>query len=139
MKLFKKLDHNLLTAIIMTGVGVLGFLASCFLISTDLQDIPFGFLLAGGVIAGVHMLSFGLNMIDRRRATATFTIMAMFLRLVILFVALIFIALMNYKWNMRLFNMFVFVGMYTLGIIVLALTFIFDKDGRGTDEQSSGS
>ena len=135
MKLFKKLDHNLQTAIILAGVGVLGFLASCFLISTELQDIPFGFLLAGGVLSAVHMLSFAFNMIDRRRATATFTIMSMFIRLAILFVALIFIALMNYKWNIKLFNMFVFVGMYTLGIVVLALTFIFDKDGRETNAE----
>ena len=140
MKLFKKLDHNLLTAIIMVGVGVLGFLASCFLISTNLQDIPFGFLLAGGVLGAVHMLSFGLNEFDRRRASATFTIMAMFLRLVILLITLILIALMNYRWNIRLFNMFVFVGMYTLGIIVLSLTFIFDRDGRGSNvEQGSSS
>ncbi len=139
MKLFKKLDHNLLTAIILVGVGVLGFLASCFLISTDLQDIPFGFLLAGGVLGAVHALSFGLNEIDRRRGAATFTIMAMFLRMMILLITLILIALMNYRWNIKLFNMFVFVGMYTLGIIVLSLTFIFDKDGRRGSNAEQGS
>lgn len=139
MKLFKKLDHNLLTAIILVGVGVLGFLASCFLISSDLQDIPFGFLLAGGVLGAVHALSFGLNEIDRRRGAATFTIMAMFLRMMILLITLILIALMNYRWNIKLFNMFVFVGMYTLGIIVLSLTFIFDKDGRKGSNAEQGS
>ncbi len=139
MKLFKKLDHNLLTAIILVGVGMLGFIASCFLISSDLQDIPFGFLLAGGVLGAVHALSFGLNEIDRRRGAATFTIMAMFLRLMILLITIILIALMNYRWNIKLFNMFVFVGMYTLGIIVLSLTFIFDKDGRRGSNAEPGS
>ena len=135
MNFLKKLDHNLLTAIILVSVGLLGFLASCFLISTDLQDIPFGFLLAGGFIAVVHVISYLFSIIDRKRATATFTIIAMALRLVLLLLALIFIALMNYEWNIKLFNMFVFVGMYTLGIIVLALTFIFDKDGKEVDAQ----
>ena len=135
MNFLKKLDHNLLTAIILASVGVLGFLASCFLISTDLQDIPFGFLLAGGFIALVHIISYLFTLLDRKRATATFTIIAMALRLILLLFALIIIALMNYEWGIKLFNMFVFVGMYTLGIIVLALTFIFDKDGKEIDAQ----
>ena len=100
-----------------------------------MQDIPFGFLLAGGFIAVVHVISYLFSVIDRKRATATFTIIAMALRLVLLLLALIFIALLNYEWNIKLFNMFVFVGMYTLGIIVLALTFIFDKDGKEVDAQ----
>lgn len=135
MNFLKKLDHNLLTAIILASVGILGFLASCFLISTDLQDIPFGFLLAGGFIALVHIISYLFTLLDRKRATATFTIIAMALRLILLLFALIIIALMNYEWGIKLFNMFVFVGMYTLGIIVLALTFIFDKDGKEVDAQ----
>lgn len=135
MNFLKKLDHNLLTAIILASVGILGFLASCFLISTDLQDIPFGFLLAGGFIALVHIISYLFTLLDRKRATATFTIIAMALRLILLLFALIIIALMNYEWGIKLFNMFVFVGMYTLGIIVLALTFIFDKDGKEIDAQ----
>ena len=128
MNFLKKLDHNLWTALIVFNVGVLGFLASCFLISSNLQDIPFGFLLAGGVIAFIHVVSYFLTLIDKRRGTTTFTIIAVMLRLVFLLVALVFIALMYYRWDIKLFNMFVFVGMYTLGIIVLCLTFIFIKD-----------
>ena len=133
MNFLKKLDHNLMTAIVLAGVGLLGFLASCFLISTELQDIPFGFLLAGGFIGVVHVISYLFTLADKRRGTATFTIIAMALRLALLLLALILIALMNYVWGIKLFNFFVFVGMYTLGIIVLALTFIFDKDGKDVD------
>lgn len=128
MKFIKKLDHNLFTAIVVAGVAILGFLASCFLISTNLQDIPFGFLLAGGILAAVHLLSYLLHTIDKRRGTSIFTILSMGIRLMVLLVSLVLIALMNYKWDLKLFNMFVFVGMYTFGIIVLCVSFIIIKD-----------
>ena len=133
MKSLKKLDRNLLTAIIVVGISLVGFVSSCFLISSELQDIPFGFLFAGGVIAAVHVISFAFNKIDERRASATFTIIAMALRLVIMLAMLIIIALMNYRWNIKLFNIFVFVGVYLVGIVVLCLTFIFDKSAKGED------
>ena len=130
MKKIRKLDHNLFTAVVISALGVLGFIASCFLISTPRQDIPFGFLLASGVIATVHFISYLLCLIDKRNGTSIFTVISMALRLMVLLVTLVLIALMNYRWDMKLFNMFVFVGMYTAGIIVLCLSFVFNKEWK---------
>lgn len=128
MNFFQKLDHNLWTSFVVLGVSLIGFACSCFLISTDMQDIPFGFLLAGGIIAFIHVFSFLMTLIDKRRGTTVFTIIAMIFRLVIVLASLVVVALMYYKWNIKLFNIFVFVGMYTVGVIVLCITFIFKKD-----------
>ncbi len=128
MNFFQKLDHNIWTAFVVLGVSLIGFACSCFLISTDMQDIPFGFLLAGGIIAFIHVFSFLMTLIDKCRGTTVFTIIAMIFRLVVVLASLVVVALMYYKWNIKLFNIFVFVGMYTVGVIVLCITFIFKKD-----------
>ena len=130
MKLFKKLDHNLWTALVILVVSLIGFASSCFLISGEYQDIPFGFLLSGGIISLVHVISYFLALIDLRRGTATFTILSMGIRLVVLITSLLLIILMYYKWDIKLFNVFVFIGIYTLGIIVLCFSFVIRKEGK---------
>ena len=95
MKLFKKLDHNLWTALVVLVVSLIGFVSSCFLISSEYQDIPFGFLLSGGIISLVHVISYFLALIDLRRGTATFTILSMGIRLVVLITSLLLIILIK--------------------------------------------
>ena len=128
MNFIKKLGHNLFTAFVILIISIIGFCASAFLISSDLQHIPFGFLLAGGIIALLHVASHFLAEMDKRRGTSIFTIIAMSLRLVVLLGTLILVCLMYYRWDIKLFNVFVFVGVYTIGIIALCLSYIFIKD-----------
>ena len=128
MNFLKKLGHNLFTSIVVFAISVIGFACSCFLIGTRLQEIPFGFLLSGGIIALMHVISHIFMMIDQRRGTSVFTMIAMALRLFVLLGSLILIFLMYYRWGIQLFNVFVFVGVYTVGIIVLCISFILLKD-----------
>ena len=130
MNFLKKLDHNLWTALIVTLVAILGFLSSCFLISSNYQDIPFGFLLSGGIIALIYVGCYFFNLIDKRNGTTIFTIISMSFRLVVLLVSLILIFFMYYRWNIKLFNVFVFIGMYSLSIILLCISFVFRKIGK---------
>ena len=130
MNFFKKLGHNLSTALIILVIALIGFASSAFLISTDLRHIPFGFLLSGGILAVIHVLSHLLVKLDERRGSSIFTIISMILRLVIILTSLLLICFMYYRWDIKLFNVFVFVGMYTLGIVVLCLSFVFIKDGK---------
>jgi len=130
MKLLKKLDRNLLTAIITLLISIIGFACSSFLISSDLKDIPLGFLLSGGVISLVYVLSYLFVRIDIKRGSTVFSILSLGIRLVVILTTLLLLAFMYYRWDIRLFNIFVFVGVYTASIITFCLTFILVKDGK---------
>lgn len=127
MKFLKRLDSQLLTALIVMVASIIGFAATSFLLNSVNKDIPFGFLLSGGVIASIYFLSHYLLAIDKRRGSTTFSIIAISLRLVLVMIALIFLFLLNYKWDINLFNVFVFIGIYTFAVIVFGLINIFNK------------
>ena len=127
MKLFRKLDENLNTAIVVGVITILAFAASSFLLPTDYIHIPLGFLLSGIVISGLYVMSHFLINIDIKRATATFSIVSIALRLVIITIVMVLMALMYYRWDIKLFNIFTFVGIYTAGVITFALLHIINK------------
>ena len=127
MTFLKKLDNDLLTTFVVLGVSLIGFCSTAFLISSSYIDIPLGFLLSGGILAFIHVLSFFLKRLDVKKETTVFTITAISLRLVLLIVSLMLITFMYYRWGIQLFNVFVFVGMYTASIIIYMLTYIFIK------------
>lgn len=128
MKLLRKLGHNLVTAFAILIISIIGFACSAFLIPTELKSIPYGFLLAGGILALIHIISHLLTVIDVRRGSSIFTIISMIVRLTLTLASLLLICFMYYRWNIKLFNVFVFVGVYTAGIIILCLSFIFLKE-----------
>lgn len=128
MKLLRKLGHNLVTAFAILIISIIGFACCAFLIPTELKSIPYGFLLAGGILALIHVISHLLTVIDVRRGSSIFTIISMIVRLTLTLASLLLICFMYYRWNIKLFNVFVFVGVYTAGIIILCLSFIFLKE-----------
>ena len=134
MNFFRKLGYNLFTAFVVLIISLIGFASSAFLISSDLEHIPFGFLLSGGIIALIHVVSYLLVKVDEKRGSAVFTIIAMAVRLTIILASMLLIAFMYYRWNIKLFNLFVFVGVYTASIITLCLSFIFIKDRKEQDD-----
>ena len=127
MKFLSKLDNQLLTAVIVLIVSLLGFAATGFLIPSSYQHIPFGFLLSGGIISVIYVISSILERVDVKRGSTTFSIIAIIMRLVVLLTSLALVGLMYYKWNIKLFNIFVFVGMYTAGVGVHMLVTVFRK------------
>ena len=127
MKLLKKLDNNLLSSIIVYGLSILGFVISSFLISTSYKDIPFGFLFSGGVIGTLYLISCLLGKIDTKNEKSVWSIVAINIRLLVIIGVMIIIAFMNYRWNIKLFNLFVFIGVYTVGIISFILLNLFKK------------
>ena len=126
MKLLQKLDNELLTAIIVFLASLLGFAVTSFLIPTHI-DIPLGFLLSGGIIALIYTLSSLFRKIDERRGSVVFSLISVSLRLVLTITALLLLVLMYYRWNIKYFNVFVFVGVYSLGIIIYMVTYILSR------------
>jgi len=127
MKFLKKLDSQLLTSLIVGIASIIGFASTSFLLNSTDKDISLGFLLSGGVIASIYALSHYLLVLDKRRGTATFSIVAITLRLVLVMVALVLMFLLYYKWNIKLFNVFVFIGVYTFAVMVFGLINILNK------------
>lgn len=130
MSFLKKLDRNLLTGIITLLISIIGFACSSFLLTTDLKHFPLGFLYSGGVIALVYVISYFLVRIDIKQGTTIFSIISLGMRLVIILTSMLMMVMMYYKWDIKLFNVFVFVGVYTLSIITFCLTYILIKDGK---------
>ena len=129
MKLLRKLDNELLTAILVLLISLVGFAITSFLIPTQL-DIPLGFVLSGGIIAIIYLLSFLFKRIDEKRGSTIFSMISIGLRLILTLTALLLLVLMYYRWNIKLFNVFVFVGVYTGGIIIYMITYIVNKKGE---------
>ena len=130
MKLIKKLDNNLFTALVVLLISLVCFGATSFLLTGSYIDIPLGFLLSGGIITVLYIASYLLVRLDIKRGSSVFSIISIIMRLVVLLVSLTLVMLMYYRWNIKLFNVFVFVGVYTLGIIIFMLATMFRKNGK---------
>ena len=130
MKLFQKLDNNLFTAIAILLSSLVAFGITSFLLTGDYCDIPFGFLFAGGIISLLHIASSFLVKIDIKRGSSVFSILSVVMRLVVLITALLIDTLMYYRWNIKLFNVFVFVGVYTYSVIIFMLVTILRKNRK---------
>ena len=127
MNLIGKLGVSLFTAIITFIVSLVAFACSSFLIGTTLQDVPYGFLFAGGVTSCCYLLNHLFTKLDSSRGSATYSLISIIVRFVIQVVVMILIGLMSYQWNIKIFSIFVFVAVYTLGVIVFALAHIYVK------------
>ena len=130
MNFLRKGEINLVTAVITCVISVLGFAISAFLLTQNMIDIPLGFLFSGGVIGSLYLLTHFLVKIDKTEARATWSILAISIRLFIIVGVMIIIALMYYRWNLKYFNIFVFVGIYTIS----ALTFVLSHLSKNRKE-----
>ena len=129
MKL-RKFDHNLLAAVVVLCASIIGFAASSFLLNSQYKDIPFGFLLSGGIVSLTYVACYLLIKIDEKNATVVGSMISIIMRLVILITITLLLAFMYYRWNIRLFNLFVFVGVYTFGTLIFVLSFVISKKGK---------
>lgn len=128
MKKLRKLEKNLLTSIVTCIVSLLGFAASSFLLLGEYRDIPLGFLFGGLVIGGLYLLTFFLSKKDEENVSSNRTVIVIFLRLLLIIALMIVVAFMNYRWNAKYFNLFVFIGIYTVGVLTYILSNLFLKE-----------
>lgn len=94
-----------------------------------LKEIPLGLMLGSGLGIIVYFLTGIFE--EKKKDTYHWAIIIMVTRLLIFSVLLILIALCYYKWDIKLFNLFSFVGGYTLTLIMLVIFYIRkDKNGQ---------
>ena len=130
MNNLRKLERNLLTSIIVAIVSILGFIASSFLIYSESKDIPLGFLLSGGVIGGLYLVAHLLTSKDDEKSSNVRSIISIIIRFVVLVATVILLGFAYYVWDFKYFNVFVFFGVYTFGVIFFATSHIFLKERK---------
>lgn len=130
MNNLRKLERNLLTSIIVAIVSILGFIASSFLIYSESKDIPLGFLLSGGVIGGLYLVAHLLTSKDDERSSNVRSIISIIIRFVALVATVILLGFAYYVWDFKYFNVFVFFGVYTFGVIFFVTSHIFLKERK---------
>ena len=112
------------TSIITLGICIL--LIPLFFFS--LMEIPLGILL-GGFIGILYYVAASFNQKDEYNRTAlTIDVVLIIARFVLFAGALIGLALMYYKANMHIFNIFSFVGSYLLSLLIYMI--ISRKEGK---------
>lgn len=130
MNYLRKLERNLLTSIIVAIVSILGFIASSFLIYSESKDIPLGFLLSGGVIGGLYLVAHLLTSKDDEKSSNVRSIISIIIRFVVLVATVILLGFAYYVWDFKYFNVFVFFGVYTFGVIFFVTSHIFLKERK---------
>ncbi len=130
MNNLRKLERNLLTSIIVAIVSILGFIASSFLIYSESKDIPLGFLLSGGVIGGLYLIAHLLTSKDDEKSSNVRSIISIIIRFVVLVATVILLGFAYYVWDFKYFNVFVFFGVYTFGVIFFVTSHIFLKERK---------
>ena len=127
MKFFKKLEINLLTSIIVLTISIISFAISSFLLTSVNKDIPLGFIFSGGVISLLYLVAHFLFELDKKEGKALFSILSLIIRLVVIVTSMVMIGLMSYAWDLKIFNLFVFVGVYTFGAITFVLAHVVSR------------
>ena len=127
MRYFKEANNSIKTAFITYALTLVCLLATTFLFFIGMMDIPLGILL-GGVFCGTLSLVAGLlERKDEIEASAKYSIIMIAIRFVLLIAFTIIIALMYYRWDIKVFNVFSFIGAYLVSTIILIVTYLIYK------------
>ena len=121
MNFLKKAEPNLLTAFFTLAVTIVGFASTSFLLTGNYIHVPLGFLYSGGILTILYLIAHFFIKLDERKGIAAFSIASVAIRLAVMIGTLIIAAFMYYKWELKLFNIFVYIGVYTIS----TLFFIF--------------
>ena len=127
MRFFQEANNSVKTAFITYAVTLIATLSTIFLFFQGMMDIPFGILLGGSLFGTLSLVSGFLEKKDEDRKTPIYSIVLIGVRFLLLIAITIVIAFMYYRWNLPIFNIFAFVGAYTVSIIVMIIVYLIYK------------
>ena len=127
MRFFQKANNSIKTALVTFLITLVATLSTLFLFFKGMMDIPLGIMLGGGVYGGLSLASGLLEKKDDERKTPIYSIILIGVRVLLLIGLTIIIAFMYYRWNLPIFNIFAFVGAYTVSIIVMIIVYLIYK------------
>ena len=127
MRFFQEANNSIKTAFITYAVTLIATLSTIFLFFQGMMDIPLGILLGGSLFGTLSLLSGFLEKKDEDRKTPIYSIVLIGVRFLLLIAVTIVIAFMYYRWNLPIFNVFAFVGAYTVSIIIMIIVYLIYK------------
>ena len=127
MRFFQEANNSIKTAFITYAVTLIATLSTIFLFFQGMMDIPLGILLGGSLFGTLSLVSGFLEKKDEDRKTPIYSIVLIGVRFLLLIAITIVIAFMYYRWNLPIFNIFAFVGAYTVSIIVMIIVYLIYK------------
>ena len=127
MRFFQEANNSIKTALLTYALTLIATLSTIFLFFQGMMDIPLGILLGGSLFGTLSLVSGFLEKKDEDRKTPIYSIVLIGVRFLLLIAVTIVIAFMYYRWNLPIFNIFAFVGAYTVSIIVMIIVYLIYK------------
>ena len=127
MRFFQETNNSIKTALITFLITLVATLSTLFLFFKGMMDIPLGIMLGGGVYGVLSLTSGLLEKKDEERKTPIYSIILIGVRFLLLIGLTIIIAFMYYRWNLPIFNVFAFVGTYTVMTIAMVIIYLIYK------------
>ena len=127
MRFFQEANNSIKTALLTYALMLIATLSTIFLFFQGLMDIPLGILLGGSIFGTLSLISGLVEKKDEDRKTPIYSIVLIGVRFLLLIAITIVIAFMYYRWNLPIFNVFAFVGAYTVSIIIMIIVYLIYK------------
>ena len=128
MKFLSQIERNLRVALFVSLLTVVAILSSIYCFFIGYMEIPAGFALGGVVVSALYLLGHILYRLDVKNGEVKYSILMIGIRNFILIGSIIILALMYYRWGIKLFNLFAYIGIYTGGIIIFVIDHLVYKN-----------
>lgn len=128
MKFLSRLERNLRVSLLVCLLTIVAVISTIFCFFNGYKEIPLGFALGGGVVSLLYVVGHFLYQLDVKNGEVKYSILMIGFRNIIMISTIIVFALMYYRWDIKLFNIFAYIGIYTAGIIIFVIDHLVYKN-----------
>ena len=128
MKFIFQIERNLRVALFVVLLTIVAIISSIYCFFVNFMEVPLGFALGGVVVSSLYLLGHFLYVVDVKNGSVKYSILMVGIRNFILIASIIVLALMYYRWNIKLFNIFAYIGIYTGGVIIYVIDHLVVKN-----------
>lgn len=128
MKFIFQIERNLRVALFVALLTLVAIISSIYCFFINFMEVPLGFALGGVVVSSLYLLGHFLYQIDVKNGEVKYSILMVGIRNIILISSIIIFALMYYRWGIKLFNIFAYIGIYTGGVIIYVVDHLVVKN-----------
>ena len=125
---FSKLSGSVKIALLMYALAVLSFALLIPFFFFQMMDIPLGAFLGGTISGTMYLLSSLAEASDAKKGNATLTIMMQGMRFIVVAGVMVVISLMYFKWDMKIFNPFAYIALYTVSVVVNVIVMLRERN-----------
>ncbi len=128
MKSIFQIERNLRVALFVALLTVVAIISSIYCFFINFMEVPLGFALGGVIVSSLYLVGHFLYQIDVKNGEVKYSILMTGIRNIILISSIIISALMYYRWGIKLFNIFAYIGIYTGGMIIYVVDHLVVKN-----------